>query len=133
MTNTTHEIELEPLSEAIGGRALLTNALPFLGSVKVQVSVRVGGADVSVTELLDMQEGGVLGLDRLVDEPLDVLVDGHVVARGMLVAVGDHFGVRITEAPAAGAPAAGAPIVRAPPAEVPTARAPTANEAPAAK
>lgn len=101
MTNTTREIELEPLAQVIEGKALLGNALPFLGSVKVQVAVRVGSAEVSVTELLDMKEGSVLSLDRLVDEPLDVLVDGHVVARGMLVAVGEHFGVRIVEAPTA--------------------------------
>ena len=37
-------------------------------------------------------------LDELVDEPLEVMIDGHVVARGVLVAVGDHFGVRISEA-----------------------------------
>jgi flagellar motor switch protein FliN len=104
MTHTATEIELEPLSQDPLGQPLLGSAWPFLGSVKVQVAVRVGTAQSSVTELLEMKQGTVLALDRLVDEPLDVLVDGHVVARGVLVAVGENFGVRITETPnAAGA------------------------------
>ena len=99
MTHTANEIELEPLSGEPLGKPLLSSAWPFLGSVKVHVSVRVGGTEASVAELLELKEGSVLTLDRLVDEPLDVLVDGHVVARGVLVAVGEHFGVRITETP----------------------------------
>jgi flagellar motor switch protein FliN/FliY len=100
MTMIANEIELEPLDAVqLEGRPLLASALPFLGAVKVRVSVRVGSAEVSVAELLKVEGGTVLPLDRLVDQPLDVLVDEHVVARGMLVAVGEHFGVRITEAP----------------------------------
>jgi flagellar motor switch protein FliN/FliY len=101
MTQTATEIELEPLSHDPMGQPILSSAWPFLGSVKVQVAVRVGQAETSVTELLEMKQGTVVALDRLVDEPLDVLVDGHVVARGMLVAVGENFGVRITETPKA--------------------------------
>jgi flagellar motor switch protein FliN len=98
MTTIAREIELEPPAEAtFEGPPLPGSRWPFLGSVKVQVSVRVGGTEASVAELVEMKQGAVLALDRLVDEPLDVLVDGHVVARGMLVAVGEHFGVRITE------------------------------------
>jgi flagellar motor switch protein FliN/FliY len=98
MNAIANVIELEPLSDMPPtGKSLVKSALPFLGSVKVAVSVRVGGAETSVAELLQMKPGAVLALDRLVDEPLDVLVDGHVVARGALVAVGEHFGVRITE------------------------------------
>ena len=99
MTTITHEIELEPLPElAPTGKPLTGSAVPFLGSVKVQVFVRVGRAEVSVAELLELKQGATITLDRLVDQPLDVLVDGHVIARGTLVAVGEHFGVRITEA-----------------------------------
>jgi flagellar motor switch protein FliN/FliY len=97
-TPTAYEIELEPLTEVqLGGKPLLGSALPFLGAVKVRVAVRVGSTEVSVAELLKLERGSVLSLDRLVDQPLDVLVDEHVVARGMLVAIGDHFGIRITE------------------------------------
>ena len=101
MTTMAHEIELEPLAELESkhnGKPALGTVLPFLGAVKVRVAVQVGGVDLSVAELMAMKQGAVLALDRLVEQPLDVLVDAHVVARGVLVAVGEHFGVRITEA-----------------------------------
>jgi flagellar motor switch protein FliN len=98
MITIANEIELEPLRPVrLEGKPLLASALPFLDSIKVQVCVRVGVADISAGELLKLGQGAVLSLDRLVDQPLDVLVDEHVVARGMLVAVGEHFGVRITQ------------------------------------
>jgi flagellar motor switch protein FliN/FliY len=104
MNTETQEIELSALEAARDGAALVApGALPFLKSVKVRVVVRVGQAETTVGELLEMKQGGVLALDRLVDQPLDVLVDEHVVARGTLVAVGDHFGVRLTEPPSAAA------------------------------
>ena len=82
----------------VEGKPLVDSALPFLGAVQVRVSVRIGSLQATVAELLKTKTGDVLTLDRLVDQPLDVLVDEHVIARGMLVAVDDHFGVRITEA-----------------------------------
>lgn len=94
-----NEIELEPLPEAReDGDPILGSLLPVLGSVKVRVTVRLGQAQATAAELLALKEGGVLELDRTLEQPLDVVVDDHVVARGILVAVGDHFGVRITEA-----------------------------------
>jgi len=103
MTTTVNEIELEPpFQGTFSGQPLLASAWPFLGSVKVHVTVRVGGAEATVAQLLEMKHGSVLELDRFVDEPLDVLVDGHIVARGTLVAAGEHFGVRITEIASAG-------------------------------
>ena len=104
MTAVAQEIELSPLKAANEGAVLLPQVpLPFLQSVKVKVSVRVGQAETTVGELLEMKQGGVLALDRLVDQPLEVLIDEHVVARGVLVAVGDHFGVRLTEPPSVAA------------------------------
>jgi len=98
MITIANEIELEPLADGKPqGKPVLNSVLPFLGGVQVRVSVRVGATQASVSELLEMKQGTVLALDRLVDQPLDVLVDDHVVARGGLVAVGEHFGVRITE------------------------------------
>jgi flagellar motor switch protein FliN/FliY len=97
MTAIAHEIELEPLMEREGcGKLAISAALPFLDSVRVRVCVRIGAAELSVTELLKIEQGAVLALDRLVDEPLDVMVNDQVVARGTLVAVGEHFGVRVT-------------------------------------
>lgn len=99
MTLTASDIDLEPLEPThSSGKPLLSSVLPFLGAVKVEVSVRVGTVELSAADLLKLEAGSVIALDRSVEQPLDVLVDAHVVARGMLVAIGDHFGVRITEA-----------------------------------
>jgi flagellar motor switch protein FliN/FliY len=97
MSLLANDIELEPMIEAPSDTPLLSGSWPFLNAVKVRVSVRVGEAHTTVGELLDLKQGAVLPLDRLVDESMDIIVEGHVVARGMLVAIGDHFGVRITE------------------------------------
>jgi len=71
---------------------------PLLG-VRARVEVRVGGFDVTVGELARAPVGAVFTLDRGFDDPVDVIVEGSVVARGQLVAVDDCFAVRLTEVP----------------------------------
>ncbi len=72
-----------------------------LRQIRVELTVRVGSAELSVGELVDAKAGQVLRLDRSLEEPVDVLLDGRVVARGTLVAADDRFAVRITELPVA--------------------------------
>ena len=68
-------------------------------AVRARVEVRVGGFEVTVGELARAPVGAVFALDRGLDDPVDVLVEGSVVARGQLVAVDDCFAVRLTEVP----------------------------------
>lgn len=77
---------------------IVRNSHP-LHSIKTQLQVCVGQASVTVGELLGAREQQVLVLDRTPDQPVDLLLDGKVVARGQLVAVDGHFAVRITELP----------------------------------
>jgi flagellar motor switch protein FliN/FliY len=77
---------------------MLADANPLLG-VKVQLQVRVGAAAMTLGDLLAARENQVLALDRGVDQPVDLVLEGRTVARGQLVAVGEHFAVRITELP----------------------------------
>jgi flagellar motor switch protein FliN len=72
-----------------------------LHHVKARIQVRVGEATLSVGELLAAKEGRVIVLDRLVDQPVDLVLEGRVIARGQLVAVDESFAVRITELPVA--------------------------------
>lgn len=67
--------------------------------VQTRLRVCVGNLDISVGELLGAKTGQVFQLDRAVDQPVDLVLEGSVVARGELVAVDDHFGIRITELP----------------------------------
>lgn len=68
-------------------------------SVKAKLSVCVGGLELSIGELLNARASQVFTLDRSVDQPVDVMLEGSVIARGELVAVDDHFGIRIVELP----------------------------------
>lgn len=67
--------------------------------VKARLQVCVGEAVLSVGELTGAKLGQVIELDREVDGVVDLLLEGRVVARGQLVAVGDCFGIRLTELP----------------------------------
>lgn len=83
-----------------GGAPILSDWNP-LHQIKARLQVCIGEATLSVGELLATREGQVLRLDRTVDQPVDLTIEGKVVARGQLVAVDDHFAVRITELPVA--------------------------------
>jgi flagellar motor switch protein FliN/FliY len=78
---------------------VLSNVQHPLRRVKAKLTVCVGTVELSIGELLGAQEQHVLRLDRSIEQPVDVLLEGQVVARGTLVAVDDHFAVRITELP----------------------------------
>lgn len=91
-------IELPVLAGgATHGPALLRNHGGLLDSVKVGLSVVVGEAATTLGELFALQENAVLTIDRAVGQPVDLVINGSVVARGQLVVVGEHFGVRITD------------------------------------
>ena len=88
----------EPASAPLDGPPLLRDAHP-LHAVKVRLQVRVGESSMTVGDLLAARENEVLVLDRTVEQPVDLLLEGSVVARGELVAVDGSFAVRITELP----------------------------------
>lgn len=95
-------IALADLSEPVAGHAALLpgqeDANP-LHRVKTRLTVSVGEATLSIGELLSARLHQVIVLDREVEQPVDILLEGRVVARGQLIAVDDRFGVRITELP----------------------------------
>jgi flagellar motor switch protein FliN/FliY len=92
-------VALEELADGSSvGAALLADANPLL-AVKIQLQVRVGNVSMTLGELMAARENAVLALDRAVDQPVDLMLEGRTVARGQLVAVDEHFAVRITELP----------------------------------
>jgi len=93
-------IELEEISVgAVEGRSLFDANLQLIQGVKVALEVSVGNAQITVGELFALKEKSILPLNKLTAEPVDVLLDGKVVARGELVVVDDCFGVSITQIP----------------------------------
>jgi flagellar motor switch protein FliN/FliY len=92
-------VELEePVPAPQSGPVLVRDAHP-LHAVRVSLQVRVGEAAMSIGELLAARENDVLVLDRTVEQPIDLLLEGCIVARGQLMAVDGCFAVRITELP----------------------------------
>ena len=71
--------------------------LDLLLDVPLEVSVELGRSRLSIQNLLALGPGSVIELDKLAGEPLDILVNGRLVARGEAVVVNDKFGVRITD------------------------------------
>ena len=71
--------------------------MDLLGDISVRVTVEVGSASLTLASLLDLGEGSVLELDRQVDEPLDLLVNGTLVARGEIVETNGRFGIRVID------------------------------------
>ena len=87
--------ELKP--HPLPGAPVAAAAMSAIQAVKVRLRVVAGEATLTVGELAALREDTVLALDRPLDDPVDVVLDGQVVARGRLVAVGDEFGVQVTE------------------------------------
>ncbi|WP_262414808.1 flagellar motor switch protein FliN [Paraburkholderia sp. UCT2] len=71
--------------------------LALLEEVKVTVDIRLGSAEMSIKELLALQSGAVVELDRHLGDAVDVLLNEKSVARAEIVALGEQFGIRITE------------------------------------
>ncbi len=71
--------------------------LDLVLDIPVTVSLRVGSTEISIRDLVSLVEGSVIALDRDAGEPLDVLVNGTLIAHGEIVIVDDRFGVRLTD------------------------------------
>jgi flagellar motor switch protein FliN/FliY len=71
--------------------------LEFLMDVALSVSVEVGRARMTISDLLQMGPGSVVELEKLAGEPLDIFINGKAVARGEAVIVNEKFGVRLTD------------------------------------
>lgn len=65
--------------------------------IPVSVTVEIGRTKMSIRNLLQLNQGSIVTLDRMASDPLDVLVNGTLVAHGEVVVVNDRFGVRLTD------------------------------------
>jgi len=71
--------------------------LDLVLNIPVNVALRVGSTDISIRDLVSLVEGSVIALDQDAGEPMDVLVNGTLVAHGEIVVVDDQYGVRLTD------------------------------------
>jgi flagellar motor switch protein FliN/FliY len=94
----------EPQALAMSDNQFLVNAgaLELLSDVEMEVTVELGRTSMPIRELLSLQPGMVVEIDRAAGAPIDVLVNGRRIASGEVVVIDEEFGVRITEIVAVG-------------------------------
>jgi len=104
MTEAEHESTVESNRDVIEDEKLLDAAsidnnpnLDVILNIPVQVSLELGKAKMDLRELLQLGQGSVVELERMIDEPLDVLVNGALVAKGEVVVVDNKFAIRLTD------------------------------------
>ncbi|WP_375739178.1 flagellar motor switch protein FliN [Pseudomonas boanensis] len=84
--------------KAAGGLVTLDGPnLDVILDIPVSISMEVGNTDITIRNLLQLNQGSVIELDRLAGEPLDVLVNGTLIAHGEVVVVNEKFGIRLTD------------------------------------
>lgn len=88
------ELEAKPGNPAPRGADVNLN---LVLDVPVNVALRVGSTDISIRDLVGLVEGSVIALDQEATEPMDVLVNGMLIAHGEIVVVDEKFGVRLTD------------------------------------
>ncbi len=97
-SNKAEAVELEELTEddvPITGEE--KRKLDAILDIPVTISMEVGRSNISIRNLLQLNQGSVVELDRVAGEALDVLVNGTLIAHGEVVVVNDKFGIRLTD------------------------------------
>ncbi|UQX87964.1 flagellar motor switch protein FliN [Jatrophihabitans telluris] len=84
-------------NRAAAPAAINRHGLEMLRDVAMDVTAQIGSTRMTVSELLSLSDGAVIELDRAAGAPADLLVNGHLIARGEVVVIDENFGLRITE------------------------------------
>jgi flagellar motor switch protein FliN len=101
--NLIEEMPASEMAESIAEipseqpQAVNTTNIDLLMDVSLRVTVELGRTRMQLAQILELQHGSVVELERLAGDPVDILVNDCLVARGEVVVVDDKFGVRITE------------------------------------
>ncbi len=80
-----------------GPKAPGTNDIDLILDIPVQLTVELGRTKIAIKNLLQLAQGSVVELDGLAGEPMDVFVNGCLIAQGEVVVVNDKFGIRLTD------------------------------------
>jgi len=93
-----NNIELDELTDTAAPLSAEEHArLDSILDIPVTISMEVGRSKINIRNLLQLNQGSVVELERVAGEPLDVLVNGTLIAHGEVVVVNDKFGIRLTD------------------------------------
>ena len=79
------------------GTGAAGNDINMILDIPVQITVELGRKRIPIKHILQLAQGSVVELDALAGEPMDVLVNGYLIAQGEVVVVNDKFGIRLTD------------------------------------
>ncbi|MBA3987500.1 flagellar motor switch protein FliN [Aliidiomarina maris] len=96
-TSGVKTADLEELSDDSDKNPEERRKLDAILDIPVTISMEVGRSQISIRNLLQLNQGSVVELERVAGEPLDVLVNGTLIAHGEVVVVNDKFGIRLTD------------------------------------
>ncbi|MFC1753319.1 flagellar motor switch protein FliN, partial [Thermoproteota archaeon] len=92
-TASVSEVQFPTLTQEAMGRKVEAD---IFSNIPVRLSVELGRTEISLKEVLELSEGSIIELERLVGEPLDLVVNGQIVAQGEVVAIDNNYGFRVT-------------------------------------
>lgn len=95
-TTPAESAQFQELREEVPAESSDVNLNAIL-DVPVTISMEIGRTRISIRNLLQLNQGSVVELDRLAGEPMDVLVNGTLIAKGEVVVVNEKFGIRLTD------------------------------------
>lgn len=94
-SDDTRPLPMPPLEDS--GKREAPGNLEMILDIPVTLSVELGRTHIQIRNLLQLAQGSVVELERLAGEPMDVLVNGYLIAQGEVVLVNDKFGIRLTD------------------------------------
>lgn len=96
-TSTPKPAQIFPSFGEGTGKGSMMNELDMILDIPVQISVELGRTKITIRNLLQLAHGSVVELDAMAGEPMNVLVNGTLIAQGEVVVVNDKFGIRLTD------------------------------------
>ena len=94
---TVQAAQFTNFNAAPSGAMAPGNDLNMILDIPVQLTVELGRTRIPIKHILQLAQGSVIELDALAGEPMDVLVNGYLIAQGEVVVVNDKFGIRLTD------------------------------------
>ena len=90
------EKETEPTTQQAAATTEAVKNLDLIMDIDLEVKIRIGEKYMLIKDILDLKDGSIIELEKNIEEPMDILVNGKIVAKGVVVVVGGRFGVKIT-------------------------------------
>lgn len=97
MTQTNETVVEDNAVASVQAQETESEKMELILDIPVAITVEIGRTKMTIRNLLQLNQGGIVALDRLAGDPLDVLVNGTLVAHGEVVVLNDKFGVRLTD------------------------------------